>query len=61
MNWFKKEKREQERYYLLAGQGGRCAWQSKQKWMLAWSTMVGLLVSSILGLTIYFFQYFAKP
>ena len=57
INWFKKEKKERERYYLLPGQGCQGTWQSKQKWMLAWATMVGLIISTILALVIYLLHY----
>ena len=51
MGWPESE-RERERYYLLPGMGGRAA-RRKQKLILHWSLIAGLLVSIILALVIY--------
>ena len=46
-----KEK-ERERYYLLAGMGGRAA-KRKHKLMLQWAIITGLSVSTILAVVMY--------
>lgn len=48
-----KRNKTNERFYLLPGQGG-AAYRRKQKFLLAWSIVVGLLVSGILGALMYF-------
>ena len=40
-------KKERERYYLLAGMGGRAA-RRKHKIILQWSIVVGILTSAAL-------------
>jgi hypothetical protein len=54
MSFFKKDK-EKERFYLLAGMGGR-AYRRKQNAFLAWSVLAGLLVSLVVALTFYYFS-----
>ena len=39
-----KAKKEHERYYLLPGQGGQ-AYRRKQRFILKWAIVVGLLVA----------------
>lgn len=51
MNWFKKNK-EHQRFYLLPGMGGR-ALRRKRRLILQWSVAVGLIVSAIVCLVIY--------
>ena len=49
MSWFNsKRNKEPERFYLLPGQGG-AAYRRKQKYILKWSILVGLVVSVALG------------
>ena len=48
-----KRNKETERFYLLPGQGGE-AYRRKQKLILAWAIIVGLLLSAILGALMYF-------
>lgn len=52
MGLFARDK-EQERYYLLPGMGGR-AMQRKRKLMLFWGLAVGLSISLGLAAMIYF-------
>ena len=51
MNWLKQDK-ERERFYLLPGMGGR-ARRRKEMIFLRWAIAVGLLVSLIFCLLIY--------
>jgi hypothetical protein len=51
MGLFSRDK-EQERYYLLPGMGGR-AMQRKRKLMLVWGVAVGLAISLGLAAAIY--------
>ena len=51
MGLFSRDK-EQERYYLLPGMGGR-AMQRKQRMMLLWGLGVGLFISLLLAGIIY--------
>ena len=51
MNWFKRDP-EAERYYLFPGQGGRAV-RRKRRAMIQWSLIVGLLVSVVLALAMY--------
>jgi hypothetical protein len=46
---------ERERYYLLPGQGGS-NYRRKQRIIIKYSIIVGLLVSLIFGLAVYFSQ-----
>jgi hypothetical protein len=48
-----KRNKEAERFYLLPGQGG-AAYRRKQKYILTWSIIIGLIVSVILGALMYF-------
>ncbi len=48
-----KRNKETERFYLLPGQGGQ-AYRRKQKFILKWSIVVGLVVSAVLGALMYF-------
>jgi hypothetical protein len=50
-----KEK-ERERYYLLAGMGGRAA-KRKHKRMLQWAIITGLSVSIILATIMYLLNH----
>ena len=56
MGLFTKRNKEPERYYLLPGQGG-AAYRRKQKFILKWATVVGLLVSVILGALMYWLNH----
>jgi hypothetical protein len=47
-----KRNKEAGRFYLLPGQGGQ-AYRRKQKFILKWSVVVGLLVAAILGVLMY--------
>jgi hypothetical protein len=49
----KAKDREQNRYYLFPGQGGR-AYHRKQRYMLLVAVLVGLLVSAIVMAAIWF-------
>jgi hypothetical protein len=49
---FKRNKKP-ERFYLLPGQGG-AAYRRKQKFILTWAIIVGLLVAAALGGLMYF-------
>ena len=53
---FKKKNKERERFYLLPGQGGR-NYIRKQRLLLTWSVIVGLLLAGILT---FFMWYFAQ-
>jgi hypothetical protein len=48
-----KRNKETERFYLLPGQGG-AAYRRKQKFILTWAIIVGLLVAAALGALMYF-------
>jgi hypothetical protein len=48
--------KEPERYYLLAGMGGRAA-RRKHKWMMGWAIITGLVVSVIVGLLMYYVHW----
>jgi len=48
----KKDNKDQKRFYLFPGQGGR-AYYRKQWLILKASLIVGLLVSAILALALY--------
>jgi hypothetical protein len=52
MFWTDKNK-EQERFYLLPGQGGRAA-RRKHRILLIWSVAAGLFVSAALAGILYF-------
>lgn len=54
MFWTRDDKsdREQKRFYLLPGMGGR-AYRRKQKIILKTSVIVGMLVSALIALTLY--------
>lgn len=54
MFWRKKDK-EKERFYLLAGMGGRSA-RRKHLVILLWSLAAGLLVSIAFAIALYFFS-----
>jgi len=47
-----KDNKEQRRFYLLPGQGGRAA-RRKQNFILKWSIIAALIVSAILTALIY--------
>jgi hypothetical protein len=51
--WFQKKNKEKERYYLLAGMGGRSA-RRKRLISLRWGIATGIVVSIILGVALYF-------
>lgn len=51
MIWFKRDK-EKERFYLLAGMGGK-AMRRKNKIFLAWSIFAAAVVSFALALTLF--------
>ncbi len=48
-----KRNKATERFYLLPGQGG-AAFRRKQKFILAWSIVVGLVLAGLLGAVMYF-------
>jgi len=52
-----KRNKQNERFYLLPGQGG-AAYRRKQRFILKWSIVVGLIVSAVLGALMY---YLNKP
>jgi hypothetical protein len=52
MSLFKKDK-EKERFYLLAGMGGK-AFRRKRNVFLVWSIFAGVLVSLVLAACFYF-------
>jgi hypothetical protein len=54
MSWFRpgKEEREKERFYLLPGMGGR-AYRRKQKVILQYTIVAGLLISACFALVLY--------
>lgn len=54
MFWTKdsKAEKEQKRFYLLPGMGGR-AYRRKQKFILKSSLAVGLLISVLIALALY--------
>jgi hypothetical protein len=54
MFWRKRDK-EKERFYLLAGMGGR-ALRRKHRRFLAISIALGISVSFFLAVTLYFFN-----
>ncbi len=47
-----KRNKENERFYLLPGQGG-AAYRRKQRFILKWSIIVGLGLSAVLGALMY--------
>jgi hypothetical protein len=47
-----KPKKERPRFYLLPGQGGR-AYRTKQRFILKWSILIGLLVAGVVALAMY--------
>ncbi len=51
MQGFEREK-EPERFYLFAGMGGRAA-RRKQKLLLKWAIVAGLLVSAAVAVVLY--------
>jgi len=48
-----KRNKEAERFYLLPGQGGE-AFRRKQRSILRWSILVGLIVAAAMGALMYF-------
>lgn len=48
-----KRNQETQRFYLLPGQGG-AAYRRKQKYILKWAIIVGLIVAAVLGALMYF-------
>jgi hypothetical protein len=48
-----KRNKEAQRFYLLPGQGG-AAFRRKQRFILTWAIIVGLVVSVALGALMYF-------
>jgi hypothetical protein len=58
MFWSPKKK-EKERYYLLAGMGGR-ALRRKQKIILRWSIAAGLFVSFLLACLLYLLEMYQR-
>jgi hypothetical protein len=47
-----KRNKANERFYLLPGQGGQ-AYRRKQRFIIKWSIIVGLVVAAILGVLFY--------
>ena len=56
MFWSKKNK-EQQRFYLLPGQGGR-AYRRKQLFILKWSIIAALAVSAVVACLLYWLDRF---
>jgi hypothetical protein len=54
MLWF-NENKENQRFYLLPGMGGR-AYRRKQKFILKSALVVGLVISILLTLVLYWFN-----
>ena len=54
-----KRNKANERFYLLPGQGG-AAYRRKQRLMLTWATVVGLMVGAVLVAVMYFLDR-SKP
>jgi hypothetical protein len=52
MSRSKNDKGARERFYLLPGQGG-AAYRRKQRKILLWSVIAGLIVSAIFAAIIY--------
>jgi len=48
-----KRNKEAERFYLLPGQGGE-AFRRKQRFILRWSILVGLILAAAMGALMYF-------
>jgi len=53
------QKKERERFYLLAGMGGSAA-KRKHRRILKWAIAAGLVVSIGFGVMLYFFNRFSK-
>jgi hypothetical protein len=51
--FWRKLRKPKSHYYLLPGMSGR-AIRRKRRWMLAWGISLGLIVSAIIGLGLYF-------
>jgi hypothetical protein len=51
--------KEPERYYLLAGMGGKAA-RRKHRWMMRWAIFIGLIASVVLGALMYYLHQFGK-
>ncbi len=51
-----KRNKENERFYLLPGQGGQ-AYRRKQIFFFKWSVVAGLLVAAILGVLMYWLNH----
>ena len=51
MRWFARNK-EQQRFYLLPGMGGR-ALRKKHQLFLRWSIAIGLVVSAVVAGVLY--------
>jgi hypothetical protein len=49
----RKTRKEQSRFYLLPGQGGR-AFVRKCREILLWALLIGLIVSCILAVMLYY-------
>ena len=47
-----EREKERERYYLLPGMGGR-AYRRKQKIILRWTVIAGLLASGLIAFVLY--------
>jgi len=58
MLWANKNK-EQERFYLLPGMGGRAA-RRKHRIILIWSVVAGLFVSAALAVALYLMNHPGK-
>lgn len=52
MAWFRPHDRERDRFYLLPGMGGR-ALRRKQKTIMRWTLLAGLLTSAALAGLLY--------
>ena len=55
--FFRKKNRPRERFYLLAGQGGK-NFHRKQRYLLCWAVAVALLCGALLAFLMW---WLAKP
>jgi hypothetical protein len=60
MSRSKIDKPERERFYLLPGQGG-AAYRRKQRKILLWSILAGLVVAAILAGIMYLVDRMSSP
>ena len=48
-----KKRKEQERFYLLPGQGGK-SYRKKQKTIILWSLVAAMIISAVIAAIMYF-------